>query len=126
MLAHLDFGCLRRQFVFAIGCVLTIAGASAAEREEVCVKYEKDYGWSKGYAVEGTVISGSDLNAKVGSISRFKAFSTYVVIFWDDDQATILELSALSMGSVPIFESEVRDQQGRRWRIKQGHSFCSM
>ena len=99
--------------------------AIAAEREEVCVKYEREHGWSKGYAVLGTVISGSDMNSKVGSLSRFKSFSTYVVVFWDDDQATILELPALSMGSLPIFESQVRDQQGRLWKLKQGHSFCS-
>lgn len=109
-----------------LGSLLALAAtfASAADREDVCVKYQKDYGWSKGYAVEGTVISGSDLNAKIGSISRFKAFSTYVVIFWAEDQATILELPPLAMGSVPIFESEVPDQQERRWKIKQGHAFC--
>lgn len=97
--------------------------AIAADREAVCVKYEMEHGWSKGYAVEGVVISGVDLNAKVGSISRFKSYSTYVVIFWDQGQATILELSAFSMG-VPIFESQVRDQDGRLWKVKQGHGFC--
>src|SRR4051794_35887515 len=69
----------------------------AAEREEICAKYQKQDGWwSKDYAVEGTVISGSDLNSKVGSLTRFKNFSTYVVIFWADDQATILELPAMA------------------------------
>ena len=98
--------------------------ASAADKAEVCVKFRKDYGWSKGYAVQGTVISGSDLNSAVGSFTRFKSFSTYVVVFWDQDQASIFELPAISMGSIPIFETEVEDQQGRKWKVKEGHLMC--
>ena len=113
-------------YAYAISFILLAFArlAHSAERADVCVKYEKEYGWSKGYSVEGTVISGSDLNLKVGSLSRFKAFSTYVVIFWEKDQTTILELSPMSMGSVPMFESDASDQEGRKWRIKEGHSFC--
>jgi hypothetical protein len=114
--------------VAAVAALLSLAAnpstAMAAQREEVCIKYQKEYGWSKSYTVIGTVISGSDLNSKVGSLSRFKALSTYVVVFWDDDKATILELPPLSMGSVPMFESEARDQLDRLWKIKQGHTFC--
>lgn len=113
----------------AILLVFLLAGgistiATAAEREEVCVKYEESFGWSKGYTVEGIVISGADLNAKVGSIARFKPFNTYVVIFWQENQATILELPGFSMGYVPILESQVQDQEGRQWKIKKGHGFC--
>lgn len=96
----------------------------AEERAEICVKYQKDYGWSKGYAVEGIVISGSDLNSAVGSLSRFRQFSTYVVVFWDKDQASIFEMPSSSFGSVPIFETRVEDQEGRMWKIKEGHLLC--
>jgi len=98
--------------------------ALAADKAEVCVKFRKDYGWSKGYAVQGTVISGSDLNSAVGSVTRFKNLSTYVVVFWDEDQASIFELPSMALGSVPIFEAEVEDQQGRKWKIKEGHFMC--
>lgn len=112
--------------ILAVACLacLCTTSALAADKAEVCVKYRKDYGWSKGYTVQGTVIDGSDLNSAVGSFSRFKSFSTYVVVFWDRDQASIFELPAMAMGGVPMFETEVEDQQGRKWQIKEGHFMC--
>ena len=110
--------------LLAVTTFLVCSGAQAAERTEACVKYEKEYGWSKSYAVEVTVIEGSELNKKVGSYTRFRSFATYAVIFWDEGEATILELPAMSMGSLPIFESQAKDQEGRLWKIKEGHLFC--
>ncbi|WP_454257448.1 hypothetical protein [Pseudoxanthomonas mexicana] len=104
--------------------LLTCSSAFAAKRADACVKYEKEYGWSKGYAVEATVLEGSELNEKVGSYTRFSSFATYAVIFWGEGEATILKLPAMSMGSLPMFEREVEDQEGRRWKIKEGHMFC--
>lgn len=112
--------------------LLLIAGLSillqpiafAAEKADVCVKYRKNYEWSKGYEVQATVISGSDLNSAVGSISRFKSFSTYAVVFWGQNEASIFELPSMAMGRVPMFETEVEDQQGREWKIKEGHLLC--
>jgi hypothetical protein len=105
--------------------LLTPSAVFSAERAEACLKYETEYGWSKGYTVTATVLDGFELNEKVGSLSRFKSFSTYAVVFWGEGQATILELPALSMGSLPMFEQEVDDQQGRRWKVKEGHFFCN-
>lgn len=98
--------------------------AMAAARADACLKYATEVGWSKGYAVEATVIEGSDLNARVGGSTRFRPFATYAVVFWGEGQATILELPPLSMGSLPMFESDVQDQNGRSWKIKEGHLFC--
>ena len=98
--------------------------ALGAEKVDACVKYETESGWSKGYSVQVNVISGQDLNRAVGSYTRFKSYSTYAVVFWAEGEATILELPALSGGSVPMFESTVKDQNGRSWRIKEGHLFC--
>jgi hypothetical protein len=114
----------RHSWLVAFAAFLACASANAAERAEACVKYEKEYGWSKSYAVEVTVIEGSELNQRVGSYTRFKAYATYAVIFWGEGEATILELPAMSMGSLPIFEQAVKDQEGRRWKIREGHSFC--
>ena len=110
--------------IAALGSAFVSTLAYAATREEVCVKFEKEYGWSKGYAVQATIISGSDLNSAVGSFNRFKPFSTYAVVFWDENQASIFELPPLSTGSAPMFETGVKDQEGRSWKIKQGHLFC--
>ncbi len=110
--------------IAALANVFVSAFAYAATREEVCVKFEKEYGWSKGYAVQATIISGSDLNSAVGSFNRFRPLSTYALVFWDEDQASIFELPPLSMESAPIFETKVKDQEGRSWKIKQGHLFC--
>ena len=110
--------------IAVLGSAFVSTLAYATTREEVCVKFEKEYGWSKGYAVQATIISGSDLNSAVGSFNRFKPFSTYAVVFWDEDQVSIFELPPHSMGSAPMFETQVKDQEGRSWKIKQGHLFC--
>lgn len=96
----------------------------AAENQEACVKYQNDSGWSKGYSVVATIISGLDLNSAVGSFSRYESFATYAAVFWGEGQASIYKLPPLSMGSLSIFEQEVKDQEGRKWKIKKGNNFC--
>lgn len=110
---------------FLVSVVICFSGASvASETEKVCIKYRKSYGWSKGYAVEGTVMRGSALNRSVGSFSRFKRFSTYVIVFWDEGEASIFDLPRHAYGRPPLFWMVVRDQEGREWRIKKGHLSC--
>ena len=113
-----------RIFLFSFLLALSTSVLSA-EKQEACVKYKKEYNWSKGYSVIATVISGSDLNSAVGSFTRFQSFATYAVVFWDDDQASILMLPPHSLGSLPMIESEVEDQYGRKWKIKEGHFLCN-
>jgi len=112
---------MRKLFLFLMFFAILAYGS---EKQEACVKYRKDYGWSKGYAVIATVISGSDLNSAVGSFTKYDSFATYAVVFWDENQASVFKLPPLSMGSLPMFEQEVEDQEGRKWKIKEGHSFC--
>lgn len=88
------------------------------------MKYRKDFKWSKGYSVIANVISGSDLNQAVGSMSRFEPFATYAVVFWNEGQATILQLPSYSMGSLPMMDSEVEDQEGRKWTIRVANGVC--
>jgi len=95
-----------------------------AEKQNACVQYRKDYGWSKGYTVVATVIGGSDLNSAIGSFTKYDSFATYAVVFWGEDQASIFKLPPNSFGSLPIFEQEVEDQEGRKWKIKEGHFLC--
>lgn len=110
---------------FLVSAVIGFSvGSLASETESICIKYRKNYGWSKGYAVEGTVMRGSDLNRAVGSFSRFKMFSTYVIVFWDEGEASIFELPHHAFGRVPLLGTVVRDQEGREWRIKKGRFSC--
>lgn len=114
-----------KQFIKLLFITLvSINVLNASKKVDACVKYKKEYAWSKGYELEVTVISGFDLNNAVGSISKFDSLSTYAVIFWEKEQATILKLPPLSIDSIPILESVVKDQYGREWKIKEGHILC--
>lgn len=101
--------------LWAIALSVAHAFASAAERETVCAKYEAGYGWSKGYQVEATITNGSELNQATGSF-RYKALSTYVVIFWEKDQVSIIEMSWPYLS--PVGQPGV-DQRGTPWKIAQ-------
>ncbi|EPX4135688.1 hypothetical protein ACW0FU_004224 [Vibrio vulnificus] len=112
-----------KSLILLIALFLISPLSFAAEKHDACVKYRKEYGWSKGYSVVATVISGSELNSAVGSLSRFESFSTYAVVFWDNDQASIFKLP-LSFGKLPMIEQEVEDQDGKKWKIKDNHGLC--
>ena len=94
---------------------------SSASSETVCVKYETEYGWSKSYQVTGTVIKGTELNSRTGTYN-YSPYSTYVVVFWDEDQASILELDFYS-GSISTYGQSATDQRGRSWQVSQT-SYC--
>ncbi len=90
----------------------------------ICIKFQKKFGWSKNYSVTGKIISGSDLNSATGSLGRFETLATYIVVFWDDDKASIFKLPFTSFGKIPMFETEVVDQKGIKWKIKKYDSLC--
>lgn len=97
-------------FVFLI---LAANHAGAAERETICAKYRVEYGWSKGYQVEATILKGYELNQATRSLN-YTSYSTYVIIFWDKDQASVIEMSFPYLSYVG---QEGEDQQGRKWEI---------
>ena len=61
--------------------------------------------------------------SKKTSSFKYNGFGYYAAIFWDDDEVTILKLPSLSMGNLPMFSSDVKDQYGRKWQIQSG-SIC--
>lgn len=93
--------------------------AEAADRLQVCAKYRTGYGWSDGYRVQATKIKGSELNRATGSW-EYNSLATYVVIFWDRDQASVIELSWPFLGPMG---TEGEDQRGTRWEISTS-SLC--
>jgi hypothetical protein len=91
--------------------------AFAAERMEVCAKYTPS---GKQYKVQATIISGSDLNTATRTFN-YNSFSTYAVIFWDKDEASVIELD---WGTVSVLGTNGRDQTGRSWEISSSTTIC--
>jgi hypothetical protein len=93
--------------------------AHPSERLQVCAKYRTQYSWSDGYRVEATKATGRELNQATHSFD-YNAFSTYVVIFWDRGEASIIEMD---WPTISAFGSEGEDMRGVRWEISTS-SFC--
>jgi len=87
-------------------------------QERLCVKYKTQNGWSKGYSVNVTIISGSELNRRTKSY-RYKSYSTYGVIFWGDDQASVIELKNF-FGQFTVLGTNGIDGEGREWKMNNG------
>lgn len=92
---------------------------SATEHAEICAKYRTSTGWSDAYKVEATIAKGNELNQATSSFN-YQSFDTYVVIFWDKDQASVIQMES---PFVTLVEQTGYDQQGRAWQIKKG-SIC--
>ncbi|WP_156812294.1 hypothetical protein [Legionella tunisiensis] len=98
---------------------IPVSVLSAAERIEICAKYRTSSGWSDVYKVEATITKGSELNQATSSFN-YQSFDTYVVIFWDRDEASVIQMDS---PFVTYTEQTGYDQQGREWRIGKG-SVC--
>jgi hypothetical protein len=107
----------------AIVCVCAVGqNADAMDTVQACAKYQTQDGWSHGYQVEAHVGYGSDLNQATGTLS-YQPFSTYVVIFWAQNQASVIKL-LMGFGTLTFMESEGIGQDGRHWRVSQSSGFC--
>lgn len=91
----------------------------AGDRVEICAKYRTNYGWSKAYQVEATKVSGYELNTATRSYD-FEGYSTYVVIFWDKNEASIIKMPYSFLS--PMYQ-EGEDRRGVRWQIAET-SYC--
>lgn len=109
-----------RQWGAALSAVIVLAlvpsfAAQAVEKQQLCVKQ----GGGKSYKVEASIYEGGELNDAMKT-SRFTSFAKYVVIFWQQDQVSIIELSFRNISSLG---TEGTDQQGRTWDISTS-SIC--
>ncbi|MFK2905673.1 hypothetical protein ISP17_17070 [Dyella ginsengisoli] len=106
--------------LFSIVALSLLAGsAGASERATVCAKYAVNYGWSSGYKVEATIVNGSELNQSTHTLN-YNGLATYVVIFWSQGQASLIEMSFPYLG--PVAEDGT-DQEGRKWQVAKS-DFC--
>ena len=99
------------------------AAVNASERLKVCAEYKNS---GKKYFVDATYLTGKELNQATKS-RKYTYYSNYVVIFWDQGQASIIELDSLSsLAGISYFGSDGHDQQGYPWEVtKVSHSiYC--
>jgi hypothetical protein len=75
----------------------------------VCAKQ----GGGQAYKVEATFTTGADLNEATNSL-KYLGFRKYIVIFWKQNQASVIELS---FPYVSILGTSGTDQQGRPWEV---------
>jgi hypothetical protein len=107
-------------------------GQSYAKYVQTCdVKYKRDYGWSDYYTVDVTFMSGSELNSATNSYN-YRRYKTYAIIFWGDDQASVIQLSSYTGCGSEVSQScitnkvsnlEGEDQKGVGWEICT-RSYC--
>ncbi len=106
-------GSMNRIIVSLLIALFSMPSGHAAEKEVVCAKYRADYGWSKGHKVEASILKGSELNSATKTFS-YNILSTYVVIFWARDQASIIEMGWPYLSAIG---QEGEDQRGMKWEI---------
>jgi len=91
----------------------------AVEVLDVCATYSNS---GKKYKVEGQILKGAELNQRTDSYD-YNSYSTYVVIFWTNAQATIIELDYY-FESLGFMGSDGKDQGGKPWKVEEGHLYC--
>jgi hypothetical protein len=103
--------------VLAILTVLLAAvafggSAQGEERVDVCAVYS-DTG--RTYHVNAIFATGSDLNQTTHTFN-YNVLGRYIVIFWAQNQASVIQMNALFGG--PSYISSIGfDQEGRSWQI---------
>ena len=66
-------------------------------------------------------MSGNILNSRTESYS-YNVYSTYAVIFWSNEQASVIELQNF-YGSFHAYGTNGTDQEGRTWQLSKT-SYC--
>ena len=97
-----------------------------AKHTQTCkVKYRNNYSWSKYYTVDVTFLSGHELNKATKSFD-YDTYNTYAVIFWDDDEASVIKVDSYTGCGTEVKQScitnkvmnlEGEDQQGVKWEL---------
>jgi hypothetical protein len=106
---------LYKKSLFFISTFYLIIQASisfSAETVDACATYQST---NKHYKVNITIYSGDELNKATHSLN-YLSFRKYAVIFWQQNQASVIALSLPDIiGSV--VGTSGTDQYGREWNI---------
>ena len=116
---------MRKSLLIIVLC-FSFTGIVNAKYVQTCkVKYQKKYGWSDYYTVQVTFMSGNELN-KATKTFNYDAFSTYGIIFWDNDEASVIKISSFTGCGMEVSQRcienvvlnlEGKDQEKRNWEI---------
>ena len=110
-----------RSLLFALILITAVVSQTFAyEVAQVCAKYLNS---NKAYTVEAQVYDGGDLNRRTNSFN-YDYFSPYVVIFWVQGQATVIDNGPIIGETIGPFGARGTDRQGRPWEVREGHLFC--
>ena len=90
----------------------------AQEEVDICAKYRNT---GKSYSVEATILSGDALNYELTTY-KYKSVYTYVVIFWSDEQVSIIEIPQYNF-SPSFLPVTGEDQRGYKWEITENTGF---
>jgi hypothetical protein len=103
-------------FAIVIGIVSTWASspAMASEQLDICATYTNT---ERSYHVQATKRTGAELNSATNSFS-YNTFSTYIVIFWAQNQASVIQMDGF-VTFPSVFPMSGSDQEGRPWQIVQ-------
>ena len=110
---------IMQKLIVIIFLIFLSFNAFAYEVLDVCATYSNS---GKTYKVEGQIYKGTELNQRTNSYD-YNGWSTYVVIFWGNDKATIIELDHY-FGSLGYMGSDGKDKGGNPWNIREGHTYC--
>lgn len=110
-----------KRIALAVMLFTAAVGQSYADEylvQTVCAKY---MGTGKEYKVNAQIMAGTELNRRANTYN-YSSYSKYAVIFWAQDQVSIIELDY--PGSVSAFGTSGKDQRGYKWELSTSTSFC--
>lgn len=105
--------------------IFGIFTASAKYTQTCVVKYQTQNGWSKKYTVDVSFMTGTELNEATNSY-KYSSYSTYAIIFWGKDQATVIKLSSYTGCGTEVDKNCItntytdlkgKDQDNDVWKI---------
>jgi len=92
--------------------IVIVSKAVASERVDVCAQYTNT---GKMYHVTAISTNGTELNQETHTFI-YNTLSHYIVIFWAQNQASVIEMGA-PFYLTSYIGSTGFDQEGRPWQI---------
>jgi hypothetical protein len=108
-----------RVWLWVLLFTLMTTRLSANERVDICAKYVNT---GQTYHVHAIDTTGVELNTATGTFN-YNVLDHYIVIFWAQHQATIIDMEGLFFGPTPL-ASTGTDQENREWEITSYSGLC--
>lgn len=95
--------------------------AHAGSQIDACLTYVNS---GKHYHVQAISTDGSELNSATNSFSNYSMFSKYVVVFWGQNQVTVIKMQGFYL-EPSFIPSQGIDQEGRLWTVQTNFMICN-